>query len=233
MAADVLSRFVTDAGELPAGLPPHAPWQAIGRVQELVRGLLGSLPAEFVRVREEVAVHRSATVASSAVLTGPVILSAGCQVGHGALLRGGVWAGHGVTIGPQSEIKGSLLFAGSAAAHRNYVGDSIIGRDVNLEAGVVLANHFNEREDKQVWVRIDGKPVGTGLTKFGALIGDGSRLGANAVTSPGTLLPPGSVVPRLCLVDQSGNGRRGGWRAGRSWLFPAVAGRGCSCPRRK
>jgi len=68
----------------------------------------------------------------------------------------------------------------------------------------VLANRFNERADKQIWVRIDGELIPTGVTKFGALIGDGSRIGANAVTSPGTLLPPGSMVPRLGLVDQSG-----------------------------
>jgi acetyltransferase-like isoleucine patch superfamily enzyme len=67
----------------------------------------------------------------------------------------------------------------------------------------VLANHFNERTDKHISVWLDGQEVATGLTKFGALIGDGSRIGANAVTSPGTLLPPGSVVPRLGLVDQS------------------------------
>ncbi len=202
--ADVLSRFIRDAGELQAGLPRDAPWQVIGRIGDLVLGLLDSLPPEFVRISDEIAVHGSATFASSAVLSGPVILSAGCRVGPGAVLRGGVWAGEQVTIGPHSEIKGSLLFARSAAAHRNYVGDSIIGRDVNLEAGAVLANHFNERADKQVSVRIDGAVVATGLTKFGALIGDGSRIGANAVTSPGTLLPPGTVVPRLGLVDQSG-----------------------------
>ena len=204
--ADVLSRFIRDAGELQAGLPRDAPWQVIGRIGDLVVGLLDSMPPEFVRISDEIAVHRSATVAASAVLSGPVILSAGCRVGPGAVLRGGVWAGEEVTIGPHSEIKGSLLFAGSAAAHRNYAGDSIIGRDVNLEAGAVLANHFNERADKQISVRIDGAVIATGLTKFGALIGDGSRIGANAVTSPGTLLPPGTVVPRLGLVDQSGAG---------------------------
>lgn len=204
--ADVLSWFIRDAGDLPARLPREAPWEVIGRISELVLGLLDSLPPEFMRISDEIAVHRSAAVASSAELTGPVILSAGCRVGPGAVLRAGVWAGEDVTIGPHSEIKGSLLFARSAAAHRNYAGDSIIGRAVNLEAGAVLANHFNERADKQISVRIDDQVVATGLTKFGALIGDGSRIGANAVTSPGTLLPPGTVVPRLGLVDQSGAG---------------------------
>jgi UDP-N-acetylglucosamine diphosphorylase / glucose-1-phosphate thymidylyltransferase / UDP-N-acetylgalactosamine diphosphorylase / glucosamine-1-phosphate N-acetyltransferase / galactosamine-1-phosphate N-acetyltransferase len=46
------------------------------------------------------------------------------------------------------------------------------------------------------------RAVDTGLTKFGAVLGDGTRIGANVVTSPGTLLGPHSVVPRLGLVDQ-------------------------------
>ena len=145
-------------------LPRDAPWLVIGRIGDLVLDLLGSLPPEFERISAGVAVHRSATVASSALVTGPVILSARCRVGHGAVLRGGVWAGEEVTIGPHSEIKGSLLLARSAAAHRNYVGDSMLGRDVNLEAGAVLANHFNERRDKQIRVRVDGQVITTGLT---------------------------------------------------------------------
>ena len=31
-------------------------------------------------------------------------------------------------------------------AHFNFVGDSIIGNDVNIEAGAILCNHYNERE---------------------------------------------------------------------------------------
>src|SRR5215469_8513392 len=152
MVTDVLSRFILDASQLPVALPQDAPWRIVGQVGDLVLELLGSLPPGFERISAEVAVHRLAAVASSALLTGPVILSAGSRVGHGAVLRGGVWAGEEATIGPHSEIKGSLLLARSAAAHRNYVGDSMLGRDVNLEAGAVLANHFNERQDKRISV---------------------------------------------------------------------------------
>jgi UDP-N-acetylglucosamine diphosphorylase / glucose-1-phosphate thymidylyltransferase / UDP-N-acetylgalactosamine diphosphorylase / glucosamine-1-phosphate N-acetyltransferase / galactosamine-1-phosphate N-acetyltransferase len=66
----------------------------------------------------------------------------------------------------------------------------------------VLANHFNERDQKAISLLIGGRIVATGVEKFGALVGDGSRIGANAVTTPGTLLPPRSVVGRLALVDQ-------------------------------
>lgn len=79
----------------------------------------------------------------------------------------------------------------------------MIGQNVNVEAGAVLANHWNERSDDAVSVAYKGRRVATGVTKFGALIGDHSRIGGNAVTSPGTLLPPSSIVARLALIDQS------------------------------
>ena len=201
MSDILISRFVSVAGRFPGDISSLHPWKVIEKIEGLIQEALRGLPDDFRR-SGQVAVHRSAVVHDSAVLTGPVIVSARCRIGPGALVRAGTWLDEEVTIGPHSEIKGSLIFTRSAAAHRNYVGDSIIGQDVNLEAGAVLANHFNERSDKRIFVRLDGRTVATGLTKFGAMLGDGTRIGANAVTTPGTLLPPSSVVPRLTLVDQ-------------------------------
>jgi UDP-N-acetylglucosamine diphosphorylase / glucose-1-phosphate thymidylyltransferase / UDP-N-acetylgalactosamine diphosphorylase / glucosamine-1-phosphate N-acetyltransferase / galactosamine-1-phosphate N-acetyltransferase len=121
----------------------------------------------------------------------------------GACYRAADFAARGVRIGPGCEVKGSLAMSGTTLAHLNFVGDSIIGRDVNIEAGAVLANHWNERPDKMIIEAAAGRCLSTGAVKFGALIGNGCRIGANAVLSPGTLLPPGAVVGRLQLVDQT------------------------------
>lgn len=47
----------------------------------------------------------------------------------------------------------------------NFVGDSIIGRDVNIEAGAILANHFNDRtgipHDKLL-IPADGETINLG-----------------------------------------------------------------------
>ena len=80
------------------------------------------------------------------------------------------------------------------------MGNSLVGSEVNLEAGSVIANHFNERQDKTIKVKIDGQEIIVSTEKFGALIGDNSKIGANAVTSPGTILPVNSIVERLELV---------------------------------
>src|SRR5262249_52480085 len=103
--------------------------------------------------------------------------------------------------GPYCEIKSSFIHGGSKAAHLNFVGDSVIGHDVNIEAGAILANYRNERPDKQIYVRIGQSIHATGVEKFGSILGDGTRVGANAVLAPGTVLGPNSIVKRLELID--------------------------------
>ena len=101
--------------------------------------------------------------------------------------------------------KNFLVFSNSALAHFNFVGDSLIGSGVNLEAGAVVANCFNERTSKEVDVLVKTRRIHTGLDKFGALVGDQSKIGANAVLSPGTVLPRQSIIKRLQLVEQLKN----------------------------
>lgn len=66
----------------------------------------------------------------------------------------------------------------------------------------MTANHFNERVDKKISVAFNSTIIDTGTEKFGALVGDNTKVGANAVLSPGTLLKPGTIVKRLELIEQ-------------------------------
>ncbi len=183
-----------------ADLASAPPWALTAQAGDIVRRLLDRSTRDFC-VSDEVAVHRSARIEPGAVLKGPLVVGPRCFIGHGATLRGGAWLEEACTIGPGAELKASFLFAGTALAHFNFVGESVIGRGVNLEAGAVIANHRNEWPGATVAFRHDGITVDTGCPKFGALVGDGARLGANAVVAPGAILAPGTVVPRLGLVD--------------------------------
>jgi NDP-sugar pyrophosphorylase family protein len=189
----------------PTAFPPLTlyawPWQATAQAVSLVGEWVRTLGDEY-RIHNDVAVHRTATVEEGVVLKGPVVVAAGCFLAAHVYLRGGVFLDEGVIIGPGCEVKSSFVFQGATLAHFNFVGDSLVGAGVNLEAGAVVANHYNERSHKDITVRAAGQLIPTSVQKFGALIGDGSRLGANAVTSPGTILEPGSVVGRLELVEQ-------------------------------
>jgi len=175
------------------------PWDITDRAEEIIEKLIKSLNAEF-RIEGKIAVHKSSTVEPYVTLKGPVVVGENCLIASGAYLRGGVFLERGVKIGPSCEIKSSFVFAHTALAHFNYVGNSLIGSNVNLEAGSVIANHFNEREDKTIRVKIERQEIVASTNKFGALVGDDSKIGANAVLSPGTILVPKSVVGRLELV---------------------------------
>ncbi|HZY81751.1 MAG TPA: DapH/DapD/GlmU-related protein [Cyclobacteriaceae bacterium] len=147
-------------------------------------------------------IHPTSVIEEGVILKGPVYIGPNCFIGAHAYLRGGVYLMGNNSIGPGCEIKSSVIFSHSNLAHFNFVGDSIIGSNVNFEAGAVIANHFNERSEKEISVTIANQSIKTGITKFGALIGDDCKIGANAVLSPGTILPKNSIVARLQLVNQ-------------------------------
>ena len=177
------------------------PWHFTSQLRELISSMIELLNNDFT-VENNVAVHRSAIIEAGVILKAPAIIHADCFIGGHAYLRGGVFLGNGVSIGPGVEIKSSYIGSNSSIAHYNFIGDSLLGSEVNFEAGAVIANHYNERKEKDISVRINGNNFHTGTTKFGALVGDHSKIGANAVLSPGTVLPPASVVKRLALVEQ-------------------------------
>lgn len=176
-------------------------WEIIHHIPEIVRNKITGLGDEFI-VENDVAIHQEAIIEEGVVLKGPAIICAGVYLAAHAYIRGGVFIGSGAVIGPGVEIKTSIVLPNARIAHFNFVGEAIIGSEVNMEAGSVIANHWNERQDKQIRLAWQGTRIPIPYQKFGAVVGDGSAIGANAVLSPGTLLPPSSSVARLELVNQ-------------------------------
>ena len=192
-----LKNFLTNFPELEKELP----WNIVASVQNTILQKIKSLSSEF-KIKQDIAIHKMAQIEENVTLKGPIIISNGCFIGAHAYMRGGVYLGEKSIIGPGCEVKSSLIMSGSALAHFNFVGDSLIGSYVNMEAGSIIANHYNERLDKTIYVMLNKKKTKIEVTKFGALVGDHSKIGANAVLSPGTILLPESVVKRLELIEQ-------------------------------
>lgn len=197
-----LTDYIADISR--SALAPWAdlsPWALVTQAPAVVRQLLADLPADDYSVQGEIAIHRSAIVEPGALLKPPLIIGADCFIASGALLRGGCWLDARCIIGPGAELKTSFVFSGSKLAHFNFVGDSVLGHGINLEAGSIVANYRNERDDKEVQVRVAGLLQRTGCDKFGALLGDQCRIGANAVLAPGAVLAPASVIGRGQVFD--------------------------------
>jgi NDP-sugar pyrophosphorylase family protein len=178
------------------------PWYFIQNISYALTELMPDLDSDYSVTNNNVAIHKSAMIEEGVILKDPVVIGANCFIGAHAYLRGGVYLSKNTSIGPGCEIKSSIVFNSSSLAHFNFIGDSIIGSHVNFEAGAVIANHYNERTEKTIHVLIDGKKHAIEPQKFGALVGDNSKIGANAVLSPGTLLEKNSIVKRLELVEQ-------------------------------
>lgn len=179
----------------------HYPWTVTSQAKDAIAEILSSLSDDY-KIQEGVAIHKTAIVENNIALKAPVIIGPDCFVAANCYLRGGVYLMAHNSIGPGCEIKSSFIFPHSNLAHFNFIGDSIIGSNVNFEAGSIVANHFNERAKKEIPVILNEKRVDTHIQKFGALVGDDCKVGANAVLSPGTILVPNSVVKRLELIDQ-------------------------------
>ena len=178
------------------------PWNITNNLADIIYRYIQRLSSEYT-IKDGIAIHNTATIEQNVVLKLPIIISEGCYLGANAYLRGPIFLDKKVKIGAGCEIKQSIIFSETAIAHFNYVGNSIIGSNVNFEAGSVAANHYNERKDKTISVLYNGNVIQTNVEKFGSLVGDDSKIGANAVLSPGTILSKNSIVGRLELVEQA------------------------------
>ena len=194
-----ISDFIANPPEFLAAL---APWAATQAAPEIIARAVAQAGAGFRKENGNV-IHETAQVEEGAVLKAPIYLGPNTMVAHGAYLRGGVWLERDAIIGPNCEVKTCFMFAGSKIAHLSFAGDSVLGRGVNVEAGAMLANYRNEKPNKMITFLFHGERIITGVDKFGCLLGDNSRVGANAVVAPGAVFEPGSIIKRLQLVDLS------------------------------
>lgn len=150
------------------------------------------LMAGAVFMGDRIDIGAGVLVETGSMIKSPTIIGDMTEVRQGSYLRGYCLAGKRCVLGHTTEIKHAIFFNDAKAGHFAYIGDSILGNDVNLGAGTKFANlrflpgtvSFTHGQD-----RID-----TGRRKFGAILGDRCQTGCNSVTSPGTLFAKGCFL---------------------------------------
>lgn len=147
---------------------------------------------------KKIVIGRNTVVEEGALIKGPAVIGKNCLIAHGAYIRENVILGDNVHIGHGVELKNSIVLANTAIAHLNYVGDSVIGSNVNMGGGAKTANF--RLDGKTIRVKTNNEIVDTGLVKFGAIVGDNSKIGVNAVLNPGTILGKNCAVFPLTSV---------------------------------
>ncbi|RAW46856.1 glucose-1-phosphate thymidylyltransferase [Halorubrum sp. 48-1-W] len=171
------------------------PWELLAanewKLAELDRELVGDV-SDDAELRGAVVVEEGATVEPGVVIEGPAYVSADSHVGPNAYVRGATYLGPEVRVGHGVEVKNSVVMADSAVPHLTYLGDSVLGEDVNLGAGTTVANLRHDGEPVDLTVK--GDRVSTGRRKFGIVCGDGVRTGINCTINVGIVLSSGATV---------------------------------------
>ncbi|MBR2714698.1 MAG: UDP-N-acetylglucosamine pyrophosphorylase [Ruminococcus sp.] len=175
------------------------PWEALPLIKDYVLKLGDTLDSsKFDKIADDIWVAKSATIAPSASLNGPLIIDENAEIRHCAFIRGSAIVGKGAVVGNSTELKNSILFDNVQVPHYNYVGDSIYGYKSHTGAGVIASNLKSDKT--LVTVFCDGEKVETGVKKFGAMIGDFVEVGCNSVMNPGTVIGKNSNVYPLSFV---------------------------------
>jgi bifunctional UDP-N-acetylglucosamine pyrophosphorylase/glucosamine-1-phosphate N-acetyltransferase len=134
------------------------------------------------------------------VIDGPAYVGAGASVGPNAFVRGATAVGPDAKVGHAVEVKNSVLFEGATVGHLSYVGDSVLGRDVNFGAGTTVANLRHDGADVRMSVK--GERRSTGRRKLGVVCGDRVHTGIDTALNAGVVLStdaataPGEAVTR-------------------------------------
>lgn len=163
-------------------------WEVLSKIQEFIKN----------NSSETVTLGKGTVVEEGTFIKGPAIIGENCFIAHGAYIREGVIIGNNVKIGHSVEVKNSIILNNTSIAHFNYIGDSIIGNNVNFAGGAITANF--RLDGAKVKIKNGDTEIETNLTKFGAVVGDGSKIGVNAVLNPGTILSKNSKVFPLTKV---------------------------------
>ena len=194
---DVLER-ACDAADVHAvavdrWLDVGRPWDLLAanewKLGEMERRIDGDVHPD-ADLRGSVVVEAGATVDAGVVIEGPALVRAGASVGPNAYVRGATVVGEGASVGHAVEVKNSVLMAGATVGHLSYVGDSVLGRDVNFGAGTTVANL--RHDDAAVRVRVKGESTSTGRRKFGVVCGDAVKTGIDTALNAGVVLGAGA-----------------------------------------
>lgn len=175
----------TIAAELFAG--KQYPWEILDELSDFIKKLGPTLlPEEYDHTDKYVWIHKTAKVAPTASITGPLIVCEGAEIRHCAFIRGNAIVGRNAVVGNSTELKGSILFDRVQVPHYNYVGDSVLGYKAHMGAGSITSNLKSDKSI--VFINVAGERINTHRKKFGAMLGDNVEVGCNSVLNPGTIV---------------------------------------------
>lgn len=169
------------------------PWDILDLIHDFILDIGDSLSEEhFYQLSENVWAEKSAQIAPTAYIEGPCIIDSGASIRHCAFIRGSAIIGKNCVVGNSTELKNCILFDNVQVPHYNYVGDSVLGFSAHMGAGAITSNIKCDKTP--VTIRHKALSMTSNRVKVGAFIGDFAEIGCGSVLNPGT------VIGRRCIV---------------------------------
>lgn len=175
------------------------PWEVLPKIEEFIIKLGNTLDMnKYNKIGEDVWIAKTAKVAPTAYINGPVIIGENAEIRHCAFIRGKAIVGEGAVVGNSTELKNVILFNKVQVPHYNYVGDSILGYKAHMGAGSITSN---VKSNKKLVIIKDGSEENeTGLKKIGAMLGDNVEVGCGSVLNPGSIIGKNTNIYPLSSV---------------------------------
>ena len=175
------------------------PWEVFKGLSEKIIELGKTLPKDkYDNIAENIWVAKSAKVAATASLNGPLIIDEEAEIRHCAFIRGEVVVGKGSVVGNSTELKSSILFDSVQTPHYNYVGNSVLSYKSHMGAGSITSNLKSDKS--LVTIKTKEGKFETNLKKLGAILGSNVEVGCNSVLNPGTIVGRDSNIYPLSMV---------------------------------
>lgn len=140
------------------------------------------------QIMGDVYIGKDTIIHSNVVIEGPVYIGEGVSVRPHANIRHGAYLGDKCVIGHSADVKNTLALRGTKIQDGTFAGDSVLGQDARVGSGAILANRKFNQSNIKISFAENGEVIDTQRDFFGAIMGDQSRVGANVITSPGTVI---------------------------------------------
>ncbi|MBI3033326.1 NTP transferase domain-containing protein [Candidatus Woesearchaeota archaeon] len=141
-----------------------------------------------VSIKGNIVVGKGSILKSGTYIEGKVVIGEDCIIGPNCYIRGPTSIGNKSKVGNAVEVKASILGNHAVVGHLSYVGDSVLGDNINFGAGTITANL--RHDNVNIKSEINGKLIDTGERKLGTIVSDGVHTGVHTSINPGRKLWP-------------------------------------------
>jgi len=172
------------------------PWHALQMMNCFLNEIKNKKIGKRVKISKNVSISGPVVIEDdvlifeNAKIVGPAYIGKKTIVGNNSVVRESM-IGANCVVGFSTEITRSYV-GDNCWLHSNYIGDSVLDKNVSLGAGAVLANL--RLDERYIYSFVKGKRTNTQRTKLGVIVGQNVRIGVNASIMPGVKIGKNSFI---------------------------------------